>query len=106
MSENGLSENAKVEIRRLMAQFPHLQSAECLAACEAAPAVMVGTERFGLVTPESIGEILSRYRSAGPEARSPVVQQSPKPEAQQSSSGEPVLLKYLHEPDQGELEAY
>jgi len=202
MSENGLSENAKVEIRRLMAQFPHRQSAllgalfvaqdeagyltadaladlaavmdlpvsevasvasfyhllffrpvgrhlvqvctniacmlngcgrildqlrrqlgvevgettpdgaftlktaECLAACEAAPAVMVGTERFGLVTPESIGEILSRYRSAGPEARSPVVQQSPKPEAQQSSSGEPVLLKYLHEPDQGELEAY
>ncbi|TMJ07247.1 MAG: NADH-quinone oxidoreductase subunit NuoE [Bacillati bacterium ANGP1] len=157
MSENGLSENAKVEIRRLMAQFPHRQSAllgalfvaqdeagyltadaladlaavmdlpvsevasvasfyhllffrpvgrhlvqvctniacmlngcgrildqlrrqlgvevgettpdgaftlktaECLAACEAAPAVMVGTERFGLVTPESIGEILSRY---------------------------------------------
>ena len=202
MSENGLSENAKAEIRRLMAQFPHRQSAllgalfvaqdeagyltadaladlaavmdlpvsevasvasfyhllffrpvgrhlvqvctniacmlngcgrildqlrrqlgvevgettpdgaftlktaECLAACEAAPAVMVGTERFGLVTPESIGEILSRYRSAGPEARSPVVQQSPKPEAQQSSSGEPVLLKYLHEPDQGELEAY
>src|SRR5207249_1552802 len=202
MSENGLSENAKVEIRRLMAQFPHRQSAllgalfvaqdeagyltadaladlaavmdlpvsevasvasfyhllffrpvgrhlvqvctniacmlngcgrildqlrrqlgvevgettpdgaftlktaECLAACEAAPAVMVCTERFGLVTPESIGEILSRYRSAGPEARSPIVQQSPKPEAQQSSSGEPVLLKYLHEPDQGELEAY
>src|SRR5207249_4146491 len=75
--------------------------------------MIVGTERFGPVTLESVDEILGRYRSPKPEAqspepgvRNPVDQPGPKPEAHQSSPGEPVLLKYLPEPDQGELEAY
>src|SRR5213594_2823584 len=50
-----------------------LKTAECLAACEAAPAMMVGTERFGPVTLESVDEILGRYRSPKPEAQSPSV---------------------------------
>lgn len=41
-----------------------LRTAECLAACESAPAMMVGTERFGPLTPEAVDEILSRYRQA------------------------------------------
>lgn len=39
-----------------------LSTAECLAACEVAPAMMVGTERFGPVTPDTVDEILARYR--------------------------------------------
>src|SRR5438552_8804934 len=84
-----------------------VKTAECLAACEAAPALMVGTERFGLVTPDRVDEILARsaqgaggqvsaVRPPTPDTR-PLTPQAP---------GEPVLLKYLHEPDQGELEAY
>lgn len=41
-----------------------LKTAECLAACESAPAMMVGTERFGPLTAEAIDEILARYRQA------------------------------------------
>ncbi|MDQ7844323.1 MAG: NADH-quinone oxidoreductase subunit NuoE [Armatimonadota bacterium] len=38
-----------------------LKTAECLAACEAAPVVMVGPDRHGPLRPEQIGEILERY---------------------------------------------
>jgi len=41
-----------------------LRTAECLAACEVAPAMMVGVERFGPLTPERVDEILARYREA------------------------------------------
>lgn len=36
-----------------------LRTAECLGACEEAPVVMVGRERYGPVTPERIGEMLT-----------------------------------------------
>jgi NADH-quinone oxidoreductase subunit E len=42
-----------------------LRAAECLGACEEAPVVMVGTERYGPVTPDRIGELLSRHNRAG-----------------------------------------
>jgi len=41
-----------------------LKTAECLAACESAPAMLVGTERFGPLTPGMVDEVLSRYRRA------------------------------------------
>ena len=37
-----------------------LKTAECLAACELAPMMLVGDERFGLLTPEKVDEILNR----------------------------------------------
>jgi NADH-quinone oxidoreductase subunit E len=41
-----------------------LRTAECLAACEIAPAMMVGTERFGPLTPEQVDDILAQRRQA------------------------------------------
>jgi NADH-quinone oxidoreductase subunit E len=41
-----------------------LKTAECLAACESAPVMMVGTERVGPLTPGAVDEVLSRYRQA------------------------------------------
>lgn len=41
-----------------------LRTAECLAACEIAPAMMVGTERFGPLTPEQVEGILAQRRDA------------------------------------------
>jgi len=38
-----------------------LRRAECLAACEAAPVVMVGPDRHGPLRPDQIDEILERY---------------------------------------------
>lgn len=38
-----------------------LKAAECLAACEIAPMMMVGVDRHGPLTPEQIDEILARY---------------------------------------------
>lgn len=38
-----------------------LRTAECLAACESAPVMMVGPDRHGPLTPEQIDEILGRY---------------------------------------------
>lgn len=38
-----------------------LRTAECLAACEIAPMMMVGADRHGPLTPERIDEILARY---------------------------------------------
>lgn len=38
-----------------------LRTAECLAACEIAPMMMVGPERHGPLTPEKVDEILDRY---------------------------------------------
>lgn len=50
-----------------------LKTAECLAACEIAPMMLIGDDRFGPLTLDRIDEILARY--SGTEAR------SPKPEA-------------------------
>jgi len=38
-----------------------LETAECLAACERAPAMMINEETFGPVDPEQVKEILKRY---------------------------------------------
>ena len=39
-----------------------LETAECLAACERAPAMMVNDQTFGPVDPEKVREILRGYR--------------------------------------------
>ncbi|HEU4797725.1 MAG TPA: NADH-quinone oxidoreductase subunit NuoE [bacterium] len=38
-----------------------LKTAECLAACEIAPMMMVGPDRHGPLAPEKLDEILARY---------------------------------------------
>lgn len=38
-----------------------LRTAECLAACEIAPMMMIGPDRHGPLTPEQLDEILARY---------------------------------------------
>jgi len=38
-----------------------LKTAECLAACELAPMMLVGDDRYGPLTAESIDQILARY---------------------------------------------
>ena len=38
-----------------------LRTAECLAACEIAPMMMVGPDRHGPLRPEQIDEILGKY---------------------------------------------
>ncbi len=38
-----------------------LRTAECLAACEAAPMMMVGPDRYGPITPEKVEQILAKY---------------------------------------------
>lgn len=38
-----------------------LKTAECLAACETAPMMMVGPDRHGPLAPEKLDEILARY---------------------------------------------
>ena len=51
-----------------------LKTAECLAACEIAPMMMVGPDRYGPLTPENVEEILNRYRDGrtpDPEPRTP-----------------------------------
>ncbi len=40
-----------------------LETAECLAACERAPAMMVNEQTFGPVDPGQVREILGKYRS-------------------------------------------
>jgi NADH-quinone oxidoreductase subunit E len=42
-----------------------LQTAECLGACEEAPVVMVGTERYGPVTADGIDALLGRHEGKG-----------------------------------------
>ena len=49
-----------------------LRTAECLAACEEAPVMMVGEDRHGALTPEKVDAVLAEYaatRSPKPEAR-------------------------------------
>ncbi len=46
-----------------------LKTAECLAACESAPAMMVGTERFGPLTPDTVDEILTGYNRQASRSR-------------------------------------
>lgn len=38
-----------------------LRTAECLAACEMAPVMMVGPDRHGPLTPEQIDQVLEKY---------------------------------------------
>ncbi len=41
-----------------------LRMAECLAACEVAPMMMVGKDRHGHLTPEKIDDVLAHYTQA------------------------------------------
>ncbi len=40
-----------------------VRESECLAACDLAPMMMVDRDRFGPLTPQSVDEILERYRA-------------------------------------------
>jgi NADH-quinone oxidoreductase subunit E len=42
-----------------------LETAECLAACEQAPVIMVGRDRIGPLRPEDIEALLTRRRERG-----------------------------------------
>ncbi len=42
-----------------------LRTAECLAACELAPAVMIGPDRHGPLTPTKVEELLAHYAGRG-----------------------------------------
>jgi NADH-quinone oxidoreductase subunit E len=42
-----------------------LETAECLAACEQAPVIMVGRDRIGPVRPEDVETLLTRHRERG-----------------------------------------
>ncbi|HEV8354067.1 MAG TPA: NADH-quinone oxidoreductase subunit NuoE [bacterium] len=51
-----------------------LRTAECLAACEEAPVMLVGTDRHGRLTPEKVDALLMRYhehRTPDAEPRTP-----------------------------------
>jgi NADH-quinone oxidoreductase subunit E len=39
-----------------------LRAVECLAACEEAPAMLVDQDRWAKVTPDSVAQVLERYR--------------------------------------------
>ncbi|MGH2349278.1 MAG: NADH-quinone oxidoreductase subunit NuoE [bacterium] len=41
-----------------------LRTAECLAACEEAPVMLVGQDRHGKLTPEKVDAVLARYSQA------------------------------------------
>lgn len=78
-----------------------LKTAECLAACESAPVMMVDTDRVGPVSENDVASLLDQYTRASPPraTRAPL---GPPPVAPDTS----MLLKYIHEPDHGELDAY
>ena len=78
-----------------------LKTAECLAACESAPVMMVDTDRAGPLSERDIDSLLDQYaRASIPGASRP--RPTPPPVAPQTA----MILRYIHEPDQGELEAY
>jgi len=78
-----------------------LKTAECLAACESAPVMMVDTDRVGPVSENDVDSVLDRYTHASTPSASPP-RPTPPPVAPQAS----MILRYIHEPDQGELDAY
>ncbi len=85
-----------------------LRTAECLAACDRAPVLMVDDDLFGPVDAPVAEQILSAYAAGARPAASAVSgPRAPRVEARTpDSEGGPVLLRYVHEPDQGELDAY
>ncbi len=42
-----------------------LRTAECLAACEVAPMLMIGPNRHGPLTPEKVEELVAHYAAGG-----------------------------------------
>lgn len=48
-----------------------LRTAECLAACELAPMLMIGPDRHGPLTISNVDEALARYRSGGTSSGTP-----------------------------------
>jgi NADH-quinone oxidoreductase subunit E len=45
-----------------------LEIAECLAACEEAPVLLVDADRLARVTPDAVDDLLQRLRAGGPPA--------------------------------------
>ncbi|MDR7402503.1 MAG: NADH-quinone oxidoreductase subunit NuoF [Armatimonadota bacterium] len=97
-----------------------LRAAECLAACDRAPALMVDDDLHGPVAPSTVDRILAAYASGTPPAAAaadpsaaglqPAVSGGPAaptadPGLRQPEGG-PVLLRYVHDPDQADLEVY
>jgi NADH-quinone oxidoreductase subunit F len=78
-----------------------LKTAECLAACESAPVMMVDTDRAGPVIERDIDSLLDQYARASTSGASRP-RPTPPPVAPQTA----MILRYIHEPDQGELDAY
>ena len=78
-----------------------LKTAECLAACESAPVMMVDTDRAGPLSERDIDSLLDQYARASIPGAS-----RPRPTLPPVAPQTAMILKYIHEPDQGELEAY
>ena len=61
-----LQERLGIEVGRTTADGAYtLRTAECLGACEEAPVVMIGTERYGPLSPDRVDEILRRRDVGG-----------------------------------------
>jgi NADH-quinone oxidoreductase subunit F len=87
-----------------------VRAAECLAACDRAPVVMVDDDLFGPVDPQAVEQILTAYaagdRPPVSAASSGAGSFSPSGPRSGGDGPEPVLLRYVHEPDQADLDAY
>lgn len=55
-----------------------LKTAECLAACEIAPMMVVGPDRHGPLTPDRVDEILDRYMELRSPRPAPSVVEGPE----------------------------
>lgn len=84
-----------------------LKTAECLAACESAPMMMVDTERYGPLSPQRVDTVLDQYAQAStPAAARPRPAQPLDAPLVGQGTETSLILKHIHEPDQGEIDAY
>ena len=57
-----LREHLRIEVGQTTPDGAYtLRTAECLAACEEAPVMMVGAERYGPVTADRVEDVLARH---------------------------------------------
>lgn len=58
----GFSEYLQIDVGQTTTDGAYtLRTAECLAACDEAPVIMVGTERYGPVTADGVDDVLARH---------------------------------------------